>query len=287
MMQNTSCCRHNGATLTWNANTMDMNCTDVCRLVPLCNFVTMYNSKCILCNRCTPMHEKKSTSFVVRKYELLPKIRSHTSYNALIISGSKKRYDRAALVAKNAGLQPSWLPGVFDQRGICNNSWMSPKTINLVLSHRNAWQLIKNTNKSTVVFEDDIIFTSNVEVLQNDIVECETSKNCQLLFIGFSDAHFTTHALYITPRAAHHLLKASDICIKQPADFYTQKFCAQKDWFQNDNEWHRLQGLKSHCRNPSAYINTYTAPYVFGMGHFLQNRSVHDKYSRSSKISVS
>lgn len=226
---------------------------------------------------------------------------------AAILSGCDKRYERAAAVARRAGLAPSWVPAVFPsnvhpERRDC--SWPLPVERNLVAAHRNAWSLIASTNVSMVVLEDDIELAGSSARLQLDVRRCEARRTtrdgaCLVLFLGFVDAYWATHALYVTPPGARRLLERSSKRCPEPTDYHTHRLCLlTADFGQTD---HRLA---PHCLAPTGFHGHFQghshgsalhvareaqhalarpalersqalrAPELYGAGHFTQNRTL-------------
>jgi hypothetical protein len=88
-------------------------------------------------------------------------------------------------------------------------SWPTPAERNLLASHRNAWSFIASTNVSMLVLEDDIELTSSALRMHADVQRCDASPECAILFVGFVDAYWATHALYVTPWGARQLITTS------------------------------------------------------------------------------
>ena len=192
---------------------------------------------------------------------------------AMVISGCNKRYERAAAVARSAGFAPSWSVGVFRQNMAAAPGcpWPSANERNLLAAHRNAWSIIANTNVSMAVLEDDIDLVSREASIREDIHACEASRaadapasapRCELLYLGFVDAYWATHALYITPSAARQLLTASGRWCPEPTDYHTHRFCSS---LQPDSDassvagWHTNRGLAERCFAPF-HQTGYAAP---------------------------
>ena len=153
---------------------------------------------------------------------------------ALVISGCDVRYERAAAVARAAGLAPSWVVGVFGQNIAADSTyhprrckWPSPVERNLLASHRNAWAHILAANVSMVVVEDDIHIGTGADALRRDVRRCDAlGAACELLYVGYVDAFWATHALYVTPRGAKRLLALSSAKCPEPADYHTHRLCS-------------------------------------------------------------
>ena len=225
---------------------------------------------------------------------------------ALILSGCDRRYERAAAIARSASLAPSWLVGVF-RNNIASAprcTWPGAAERNLLAAHRNAWSIVAAANVSMLVLEDDVELASTAEALHADVQRCEASAQrggCELLLVGFVDAYWATHALYVTPRGARRLLHLSRPrwgC-GEPTDYYTHRMCStavegcafggncvkdrQASWYRNH------AALSPRClaasisqqlpiRNGDAQLHKNTpfrlrAPELYGVGHFTQNRT--------------
>jgi hypothetical protein len=235
---------------------------------------------------------------------------------ALIISGCRERYERAAEVARAARLSPSWMVGVFRQNvavaGRCG--WPSQVESHLLAAHRNAWSLIATTNVSMLILEDDVELVSSAAALHHDIFRCKAAgTRCKLLYAGLVDSFWSTHALYVTPQGAHWLLGASRAACAAPTDYHTRRLCDASETTGSTSKeakreqatslrssWHRTFSMAAHCMTPSfngalssgflveeqrlargraadslnpphAYLR---APELYGVGHFVQNRSL-------------
>ena len=248
--------------------------------------------RCGLCGACTQRPNVRNWQRSYTSYELAPsppqspllKAASHReTLPALIISGCDKRYERAAAVARSLGFSPSWLVGVFKQNVLQAPKcpWPTANERNLLMAHRNAWHLIANANISMAVLEDDIEIghAASAASVQREIAQCEESYSqgpwqlrasvpfsaswsprCELLFLGYVDAFWATHALWITPSAARRLLKDSHKWCPEPTDYYTHRFCSTQNRWTTDKQeaaeyvatWHKDQKLASRCRMPGA-----------------------------------
>ena len=106
-----------------------------------------------------------------------------TPIPALIISGCDARYQRAAAIARSAGLNPSWLVGVFPEnthpslqwRGC---KWPTPAERNLLAAHRNAWSCA-NSGVAMAVLEDDIELMTSAHAVHDDVRRCEATRQQQ------------------------------------------------------------------------------------------------------------
>ncbi len=311
------CCADNGATLeygsSWSrdvpSNANVTACRSECARTVGCSHYVYSDapdectdelrgrmpSRCTLCAACTrrqqvPLWQKAFTSYALsaRASHVKPELsaargmRTPTRVPAIILSGCDARYERAAAVARRAGLDPNWLPAVFPHnvapdRPAC--TWPSAAERNLVAAHRNAWSLIASTNISMVVLEDDIELASSAGRLHVDVQRCEARRaECALLFVGFVDAFWATHALYLTPWGARQLIERSaQRRCPEPTDYYTHRLCQVTRDFGQTN--HRLA---SHCLAPTAaYARRrelleagLRPPELYGVGHFVQNRTL-------------
>ena len=284
--------------------------------------------RCTLCGACTLRHRQHSAAwhkgFVSRSLHAHARPAPHISRAAhaglianhigghdtraprptaaLIISGCDQRYERAAAVARRAGLLPSWLPAVFPPNVARTDracAWPSTVEQNLLMAHRNAWSIIAATATPMLVLEDDIELASTSEQLHADLRRCDgakaeaplsravgsktgnrTSASCELLFVGFVDAHWATHALYVTPHAARKLLRASASRCSGPADHHTHRMCLGEG-----RSWHADHHLGPHCFGPVGFssephaeevagIGQLRPPELYGVGHFVQNRTL-------------
>ena len=246
---------------------------------------------------------------------------------ALIISGCDSRYERAAAVARRAGLSPSWIVGIFEQnidgnasqsRKRCRLAWPSAGEKRLLMAHRNAWSIIATANRGMVVLEDDIELATSSDLVQRDVRRCAADRaDCELLFLGFVDAYWATHSLYVTPTAARRLLaESSSACVK-PTDFYTHQLCVGEvdggDGRRGHTSaamasglwWHRDHRLLAHCRAPNVTSTEAQGPAsvssssqlvqgqrvwlrareIYGMGHFVQNRTA--AYIHGASVTMS
>ena len=312
------CCADNGATLEFGSswardvpgNANASTCRAKCTSTHGCSHYVFSDapeecldelrgrtpSRCTLCAACTRRHqvpawEHSFTSYalseraVTAELELLvPRgTRAARAIPAVIISGCESRYERAAAVARRADLVPNWLPAVFPQNVAADRpecSWPTPAERNLLASHRNAWSFIASTNISMLVLEDDIEIVSSALRVHADVHRCDASPECAILFVGFVDAFWATHALYVTPWGARQLLeKSATRRCPEPADFYTHRLCqASRDSRDLGPSDHRLA---PHCFKPASAWRQeqldgagLRAPDLYGVGHFVQNRTL-------------
>ena len=220
---------------------------------------------------------------------------------AVIISGCDRRYERAAAVARAAGFAPTWLVGVFRQNvaAVPGCPWPSQNERNLLSAHRNAWSLIASTNTSMAVLEDDIELGTSAAAIRRDVLACDASYRgeadadgtaCQLLYLGYVDAYWATHAPYIAPSAAKKLLRASGRHCPEPTDYHTHRFCLAPST-ERLATWHVARNLSTNCRAFSPSVSGTLEPLahrrqhaafrsqslrsseLYGMGHLLQNRT--------------
>lgn len=135
----------------------------------------------------------------------------------------------------------------------------------------------------------------------------------QVLLAGYIDALWATHALYITPPGARWLLARSHHPCAGPADYHTHRLCSieaaraeeetraahKTAWgaLGSGLTWHRGGSVSGHCLVPTLAMHhhqhqhhrdTTSSPAVaraeqrmhlraselFGVGHFVQNRSI-------------
>ena len=220
---------------------------------------------------------------------------------AVIVSGCDRRYERAAAVARRAGFAPTWLVGVF-RHNIAVASpcvWPSASELNLLTAHRNAWSLIANGNVSMAVLEDDIELASSAAAIRRDVARCEASRRapraaaggaCELLYLGFVDAFWATHALWVSPPAARALLQQTSRACSEPTDYHTHRLCLGRPT-ERSGSWHVNRVLLPRCHAPAPHAAPAgasrrlsaaapasaaprsRAPELYGMGHFIQNRT--------------
>lgn len=228
---------------------------------------------------------------------------------ALIISGCDTRYERAAAVARAASLDPTWLLGVFPENVHPSGprcSWPTVGERNLLVAHRNAWSVIASSGVGMVVLEDDIELATSPASLRRDVRRCETlggHGGCALMLLGYVDAYWATHAMYVAPEGARKLLKESAGQCAEPTDYHTHRLCVgdlnQGKPHVRDAEtatpstWHRQHRLSGHCLAANASVSgaemtqlllrhgrgarasavRLRAPELYGVGHFVQNRT--------------
>ena len=145
-------------------------------------------------------------------------------------------------------------------------------------------------------------------------------RACEVLYLGYVDAYWATHALYVTPAGARRLLAASGRWCASPTDYHTHRLCVGdispkvggSDNFgqtANPSSWHREHSLSASCLAPNITHASYLhqgsrpasgrgnggswsrtassqasggaaagmrlrSPALYGMGHFVQNRSI-------------
>lgn len=175
--------------------------------------------------------------------------------------------------------------------------------------------LVASLVASQVVLEDDVELTTSAHAVSSDIHKCDAlgaAGGCTLLLLGYVDAYWATHALYVTPAGARRLLATSDGWCAPPTDYHTHRLCvgdAGKDEsFEktaSPSSWHRshaLEGNRCLAANTSGASSgggggdsgvssnaaraiaaalggagvtrlAFRPPELYGMGHFVQNRT--------------
>jgi len=212
---------------------------------------------------------------------------------AMIISGCKRRYERAAAVVRAAGFEPRWLPGVFPATKPLPDCWLSKAQQGNTLAHRKAWLEVISSNRSMAIFEDDVVFATTAQEVSLDIQRCNARKSCLLAFLGLYDNYWSTTALYLTPRGATQLISnsggmhgnlreaqaargASFWGVCKPPDTHTRNLCTAHSATAglSDGRSAVLKPMKHGvCLEPRFRPSLEPRPAgVYGFGHFLQDK---------------
>jgi hypothetical protein len=186
---------------------------------------------------------------------------------------------------------PEWILGIPQNTTVSVGSSCAKLSrqqqadVNVVVANQQAWQrILQGRHVGAFVFEDDVEFVSTPELLQRDVDRCNSDANCSILFGGFVDAYFATHALYVKRSGAHRLLGESrnswGRCRGKvvPLDHVTKQLCARKaSWYQERRTpWYLVTGLEPFCMGPSPVPTDRTRlrpSGLAGLGHFVQNRA--------------
>ena len=310
LMNDTHCCatdRHNGITLSWRSPLGEASaeaCIALCARVSRCAFASWRTGACFLCTACVPTNERHTLSWatnVTRRKEVVRNLKSSRLHGgnatlALVIAQTELEYEKGATSARAAGLLPTWVKGEFPSapNSTCPGGRPFPGAIGCLNAHRVAWQRIVEDGRAALILEDDARFVSTHERLYSDLARCNARPQCEILYAGYADAFFASHAVYVKPRGARRLLNLSyaqgEPCKRQSVDVYLHKLCVAKPaWYQPrymgmsappGTPWFQHQQLSSRCAEPIlAPLETEIRPAgLFGVGHFLQDQRARKSY---------
>ena len=211
---------------------------------------------------------------------------------SFVVSTTRERFERVAPAIVRSGLaMPQWIPGIPENGtegagDTCTKlSRQQQADVNVLVANQQAWQRIRDgQHVGAFVFEDDVEFVSTPELLLQDVDRCNSNSNCSILFGGYVDAYFATHALYVKRSGARRLLSTLrntwGRCRGKvvPLDHVTKQLCARKaSWYQERHApWYLLRGLEPFCMGPSPVPTDRTRlrpSGLAGLGHFVQNRA--------------
>ena len=152
---------------------------------------------------------------------------------AIAIAGSPACFERTRqLVAAPAGLRTiNWSNAAIAwtttgaSLPVCKDDQAQRMTDGTVRAHRAAWRAIVEANRSAVVLEEDAELLGSENDVQEAVRRC-LDLDCDVQYLGMTGDFFTSHAYYLSPRAAARLLANTQArCNRRKADYAIRLAC--------------------------------------------------------------
>ena len=153
---------------------------------------------------------------------------------AQIIAGSTACFERLARQVRAASMVPVYLRAIHintsssstpHKRAACRDTQSQRTADGIVQSHRAAWRAVLAANRSMAILEEDSELIGDAAEVHFAIDRCERAE-CDLTFLGVTGDFFSSHAYWMSPRAADLLLRVThERCNARKADHPMRSAC--------------------------------------------------------------